>query len=310
MSPLFPSLLKKGSTIGVVAPSSSSDQDELDAGLERLYKLGYKTKLAANLTTKTHFLAGDNNTRLNETVKMLRDESVDAVFCARGGDGAIHLIPEFVEQMKDSKPKIFLGYSDITLLQLVLYKYYNWVTFSGPMISTELGPENLTEDAEKHLWDTLTKPSNQWDLNPKEEHSVEVWRKGSAQGPLVGGCLALVTALLGSQHMPDMSGTILIIEDIDETPRHVDRMLHRLRIAGIFEQISGMIVGQFRGCFPDDPEEDFTLKELVLNATQKYDFPILGNYPYGHKTPERFTIPIGVPIQMETEPARITVDLD
>jgi len=309
MSPLFPPLLKKGSTIGVVAPSSASDQDELDAGLERLHDLGYKTKLAGNLTTKTHYLAGDKGTRLNETVKMLTDDAVDAVFCARGGDGAIHLLPEFVERMKDAKPKIFLGYSDITLLQLVLYKYYNWVTFAGPMISTELGPKNLTDAAESHLWTTLTNSPDQWNLNPSEDHAVEVWRKGSVRGSLVGGCLALVTALLGSPHMPDMSGTILIIEDIDETPRHVDRMLHRLRISGIFDQISGLIVGQFRGCFPEDPGEDFTLKELVLNATQEYDFPILGNYPYGHKTPERLTIPIGVPIQMETEPVQITVDV-
>lgn len=308
MSPLFPPPLKKRSTIGVVAPSSASDQAELDAGLKRLHDLGYKTKLAGNLTIKTHFLAGDKNTRLNETVKMLKDDSIDAVFCARGGDGAIHLLPEFVEQMKDVKPKIFLGYSDITLLQLVLYKYYNWVTFSGPMISTELGPKNLTDAAEKHLWETLTNSPDQWGLNPGEDHTVEVWREGSASGPLVGGCLALVTALLGSTHMPDMSGAILIIEDIDETPRHVDRMLHRLRIAGIFDQINGLIVGQFRGCFPEDPKEDFTLKELVLNVTQKYDFPILGEYPYGHKTPERLTIPIGVPIQMETEPVQITVD--
>ncbi len=310
MAPLFPLPLQPGSTIGVVAPSSASDQEELELGLNRIHELGYKTLLATNLTTKTHFLAGDKQTRLHETIKMLTDDSIDAVFCARGGDGAIHLLPEFVQQMKDAKPKIFLGYSDITLLQLTLYKYFNWVTFSGPMISTELGPKNLTSDAESHLWQTLTNPSNQWDLNPKEDHSVEVWRTGSAQGQLIGGCLALVTALLGSPHIPDFSDTILIIEDIDETPRRIDRMLHQLRISGIFHQISGMIVGQFRGCFPDDPSDDFTLKELVLNATRDYDFPIIGNYPYGHKTPERLTIPIGVPIRMKTEPVQITVEID
>jgi len=306
----FPSPLKPDDMIGIVAPSSASPSEDLEKGITRLQQLGYRTKSAGNLTTKSHFLAGDSATRLRETLSMLNDPEVDGIFCARGGDGSIQLLPDFIDSLQSSTPKIFVGYSDITLLQLALSQRYGWVTFSGPMITTEIGTGSITRESEDHLWHLLTTPPAEWDLFPFGASEVESWRDGSASGPLLGGCLALICALLGSRHLPDFENAVLIIEDTDESPRRIDRMLHQLRLNGIYDQINGMIVGRFEGCFPDDPSEDFTLQELVMNATQDYNFPILANFPYGHQTPRRLTVPLGAPVQFSTSPVSFTLDLD
>ena len=307
MEPQFPTPLQAGDTIGIIAPSSAADSQDVQTGIQYLEKRGYAVKTAANLSRKTHFLAGPRDVRLRESLRIIQDDTVDAVMCVRGGDGAIHLFPDFLDALADVPPKPLIGYSDITLLQLALYQKYRWVTFSGPMLASDLAPEALIPDSEQHLWDILSTPHDQWHFTPPGETKPEVWHSGEAFGPLLGGCLALVCASLGSPYLPDFTGAILVIEDIDESPRHVDRMLHQLRINGIFDQISGMVAGQFRGCFPDDPDEDFTLREIVEFATRGYDFPILGNFPYGHGTPDRLTIPIGAPVYISTEPPVMTI---
>ncbi len=309
MPPIFPPPLPPNATIGIIAPSGAPNPEDLKKGIRKLESRGYTVRKAANLETQTHFTAGTYQARLNESLELFRDEAVDGILCARGGDGGIHLLPEFIDQLGDIPPKPFAGYSDITLLQLALYKARSWVTFSGPMAATELGAGTLTESAEAHYWKMLTAPADHWNLTPRKDHNVEVLREGEAHGPLLGGCLALVCALLGTDHLPDMAGAILIIEDIDEEPRHIDRMLHQLRLNGVFDKISGLIMGQFKGCFPDDPDGDFTLRELVLGATQNRDFPILTNFPYGHATPDRLTIPIGAPVQLTTEPLELSVQI-
>lgn len=296
MQTVIPPPLPPGGTIGIVAPSSGTAPEELEAGLAYLQGKGYRTKVAGNVTTQTHFLAGDRDVRLNALIQMFRDDEVDAVFCARGGDGAIHLLPEVLEPLQGVNPKPFVGYSDITLLQLALYQRFGWVTFSGPMVATELGANTLSGPAEEHFWSMITKPSNEWNINLPTERIPVVWREGTAKGPLLGGCLSLVCALPGTPCLPDFTNAILIIEDTEEPPKSIDRMLHRLRIAGIFGKIGGLVLGQFRNCFPEDPSNDFTLHEIVLNATQGYDFPILANFPYGHNTPDFFTIPIGMTV--------------
>lgn len=305
----FPQPLQPNATIGVIAPSGSPDPENLEKGIHKIEAQGYRVRKAANLGTKTHFTAGTYQSRMEESLRLFLDENIDGIICARGGDGGIHLLPEFVNALQDIQPVPFIGYSDITLFQLALYKAYRWVTFSGPMVATELGAASLTEQSEQHYWELLTSPPDQWKLTPRADHNVEVLRDGEAEGPLLGGCLALVCTLLGTEHLPEMDRAVLIVEDIDEEPRHIDRMLHQLRLNGIFGRVSGLILGQFQGCFPEDPADDFTLRELVLHATRGYDFPILTNFPYGHATPDRLTIPIGAPIRLTTNPLNLKLKM-
>jgi muramoyltetrapeptide carboxypeptidase len=115
--------------------------------------------------------------------------------------------------------------------------------------------------------------------------------------------------MTGSPYLPDFTDAVLIIEDVEETPKSIDRMLHQLRISGIFESIQGLILGNFSGCFPGEEESKSGLYEIVMNATRGYSFPIIAEYPYGHSLRDRLTIPIGAPIKFRTEPFDIAIDL-
>ncbi len=309
MQPVIPTPLQPGGTIGLAAPSSGADQEELEPGIDYFKQKGYEVQVAGNVTTRTHFTAGDTDTRLEEFVKLFQDDEVDAVLCVRGGDGAIHLLPELLDRLRDLEPKPFCGYSDITLLQLALYKQFGWVSFSGPMVATEFSLCTVSDYAETHFWSLLTQAPMFWNMNPEPGWETEIWRKGTADGPLLGGCLSLICALLGTAYLPDLSNAILVIEDTEEEPKSIDRMLHHLRLAGVFEQISGLLVGQFIGCFPSEASADFTLQEVVMNATRGYEFPILANYPYGHNLPNRLTLPLGVWLRFSTSPLRFNLVL-
>jgi len=302
MEPLFPGPLRPDATIGIIAPSGAPETATLEKGIVKIEAQGYTVRRAANLTEKTHFTAGTGRTRLEETVRLFLDHNIDAIICARGGDGGIHLLPDLIRKLNGVTPKPFVGYSDITLLQLGLFQAYGWVTFSGPMVATELGANTLSDHAEHRYWQMLTSSPEQWDLTPPDQSDLGSIRSGTARGTLLGGCLSIICALLGSTHFPDMRNAILIIEDTDEEPRHIDRMLHQLRLNGIYDQIGGMVLGQFTNCFPEDSTANFSLRELVLDATDGYNFPILMNYPYGHHTPELMTLPLGAPVRMNTDP--------
>jgi len=307
MPQIYPQPLPPKGCIGLIAPSSGTKESDLEEGIAYLVQQGYRVKTAGNVTTRTHFLAGGSQTRLQETAALFNDDEVDAVFAARGGWGANHLLPDLLEQLDGSSPKPFVGYSDITVLQLALYKEFGWVTFSGPMVTTEFGQKKISADAENHFWDLLTQPPVVWDLNPSSNWGLDIWKEGNAKGLLLGGCLTLVCSLLGTPHFPDMNDAVLVIEETEEKPRTIDRMLHQLRLAGVFDQISGMIVGQFIDCFPENPSENFTLRELVVEATAGYNFPILANYPYGHNLRDFLTLPIGSTIQMTTSPPQLSL---
>lgn len=310
MKSLFPKIISPGSTIGVVAPSGASNPELVQLGLKKLQARGFATKVAENVAEKTQFTAGSRELRIRETVKIFRDNSVDAVLCARGGDGAIHLLPELLEELEGSQPKPFIGYSDITLLQLALYKFFGWVSFSGPMLTTELADNSLSKESLDHLWSLTMKPPQMWNLNPPLKDKITILRNGQASGILLGGCLSLICALIGSPYLPDFKDAILIIEDVEETPQSIDRMLHQLRISGIFESIKGLILGGFSGCFPGEGKSESALSEIVMAATSGYNFPVITDYPYGHSLRDRLTIPIGAPINFRTDPLDISLDLE
>ncbi len=303
----FPNTIGPGSTIGIAAPSGPVHPQLLQEGLKKLHHHGFKTRLAGNLSEKNHFLAGDRESRLQHTLALFKDDSVDAVLCARGGDGAVHLLPEFLDELSATDLKAFVGYSDITMLQMALYERFRWVSFSGPMLVTEMADDSLSGESINHLKSVLMKPLYMWNIQPPQTDDVQVLREGAAEGILLGGCLSLLCAMLGTPYLPDFKDAVLIIEDIDETPRSIDRMLQQLRIAGIFEKISGLILGHFAGCFPLVPGSDFTLEELVQSATRGYDFPVIADYPYGHQLRDRLTMPLGAMVRLQTQPVEIKV---
>lgn len=303
---LIPEPLKTGGTIGVIAPSSPASRKTTALGLQYLQNLGYKVKSAPNLNRGKFFLAGSDAERLKYLEQFLCDPEIDALFCVRGGYGLIRIIDQLnYQRLAEVKPKVVVGYSDITILQMALAAKLGWVTYSGPMVSSDLG-QSLSSFSAEWLWRIITSNPYPIELTNPLAQPLQVFRSGSAEGVLIGGCLSLITPLLGTAFMPDLKGAILIIEDVDEKTYRLDKQLQILRLHGVFDQIAGLIVGQFVNCFPSNPKRSFTLEDYLSNALKDTHFPVVTNCAYGHLK-QRFTIPIGIRARISTNPPRLTL---
>lgn len=304
MPTILPPCLKPGDTIGVVAPASAAKRKFTALGLEYLRQKGYKIKTAPNLTRGKYFLAGSDELRLKYLEQFLRNDELAGIICVRGGYGLIRIVDKINYQaLATCKPKVFVGYSDITAIQLALLAQLGWVTYSGPMVASEMG-QNISEYSANWLWRMIASQPYPIELSNPEGQELQVWRSGYAEGPLIGGCLSLITPLLGTPFLPSLKGAILVIEDIGEKTYHLDKHLQILRLHGVFDQIAGLIVGQFTDCFPKNPARSFTLDDYLRNVLRDYHFPVITNLAYGH-VKQRLTLPIGVRARLTTEPPQI-----
>jgi muramoyltetrapeptide carboxypeptidase len=234
---------------------------------------------------------------------MLRDPEIRAIFFARGGYGVMRLLDSIDHDAILDDPKILLGMSDVTALQLSLYALCGLVTFAGPMIAGQIG-EGLDRASEESMMQALTEPSATRDPFSSFDDSVLIVRAGIASGRIVGGCLSLVTSLLGTRHCPGFKDTILFLEDVHEPPYRIDRMLTHLKLAGVFDEVKAVILGYFFGQDGEDllPEAERILLDLIGDCP----IPVLSRFPHGHALPN-LTIPHGLPVRLDTETRSITV---
>ena len=302
----YPKTLKAGDTIGIIAPASAAKRKQTKLGIQYLEKRGYKIKTSKYLTKGKFYIAGDDSNRLKNLEKFLLDPKIDAIFCVRGGYGLLRILDKIdYNKLKSIPPKIIIGYSDITALQMALLKKLNWVTYSGPMVASELG-NNISHFSEKWMWDVLIKHNKSLELINPENDNISIYRHGTAQGNLIGGCLSLMTPILNTQYMPSLKDNILIIEDIGEPVYRIDKLFQTLKLHNVFDDISGLIVGKLTDCFPKNSKKAFTLEDILDNTLGSYDFPVITNFAYGH-IKQRFTLPVGCKIKMETDNKKITL---
>ncbi len=304
---VLPPPLPPNGTIGIVAPGAPADVDSLENGISRIESEGFQVRPAGNLRSSHGFTAGSRPERLRELIRLFSDPDVDAIICARGGQGAIHLVSSLVRQLEDVSPKRFIGYSDVTVLQMGLLSRLGWITFSGPMVATEFGTDALTPEAERQFWSALGKAPEKDAFFLEPGRPLSVWHPGEATGPLIGGCLSLVCSLIGTPFFPDPTGCVLLLEEVDEAPYRIDRMLYQIRLAGVFERIDGLVLGNFSHCFDEDGSEEVTLRRLVEDATTGHDVPIIADFPYGHHTPAFRTVPFGAPVHLQTAPPELSL---
>jgi muramoyltetrapeptide carboxypeptidase len=302
---LKPPRLRKGDLIGLVSPASTPTPGEKIQGSVRyLEGLGYRVKVGKHVSKTWGYLAGTDEERAEDFNGMIRDPEVKAIFAMRGGYGTPRILPFIAYRSLARQPKIISGFSDITALQLAIYRKCGLVTFSGPMPAVEFwkNPEPFTEE---NFWRLLTSRKAVGELaNPLEER-FDLLKEGKGSGVLLGGNLALVASTIGTPFMPSLKRAILVLEEVDEYPYRADRMFAQLRNAGALEKLSGMLLGQFTKCEPKDPAKphlstDFVLKEYA----QMVDGPVLGNLLYGH-IPRKLTIPFGLTAEIRT--ARRTI---
>jgi muramoyltetrapeptide carboxypeptidase len=283
-----PRPLHPGDTIGVAAPASPFNRADLERGVASLESMGYQVRIPENLFVRNGYLAGSDRDRAALLMELFSDDSIAAVFCARGGFGSMKLLPLLDFEAMGRHPKIFLGYSDITTLVVSLYQKCRMVTFHGPHVTTLKRPCLETDSA-------LINAVGSGDALAFRPSGPVVLNAGKACGPVLGGNLTNLAHLTGTPFAPSFNEHLLFLEDRGEAPYRIDRMLSHLSLGGLLEGVSGVILGSFQDC---GSIED--VYRIVKEAFRGTDIPILAGFDFGHGTPN-LTLPIGLEAELDTE---------
>jgi muramoyltetrapeptide carboxypeptidase len=293
-----PQKLKSGSVIGIVAPASASvDPIHLENGVRYLEKNGYRVELSKNLGKINGYLAGTDQERADDLNSMFKNKNVSAIFCVRGGYGASRILDKLNYKIIKSNPKIFVGYSEITALQMSIFQKTGLITFAGPMIATDFG-NDVSSFTEDFFWKIISSNKKIGRLNFPDDMKLASITKGGASGRIIGGNLSVFSALAGTQYFPDLKGRILMLEDVDELPYKIDRLLNQLRLMKIFKQVKGVILGRFVDCYEHDTSKrTLTLGEVMEDYFKNLKIPVLYTFPHGH-IKDKVTVPFGINVKM------------
>jgi muramoyltetrapeptide carboxypeptidase len=283
-----PPPLRRGGKIGVVAPGGCVDESQLAAGVRAVRDEGFQVELAPGIFDRKGYLAGDGEKRARDLEGFFCRPDLDAIFCARGGFGSIQLLPHLTDRIA-AHPKIFAGYSDITILLNWLRQSCGMVTFHAPMVAMDFGL-GLSQRSREHLWQTLAGERRAWTVSVGE-----TIRSGKAQAEMRGGCLSVLVTTLGTPYEIDTSGTLLFLEDVGEKPYRIERMLTHLKMAGKFERLAGLVFGDFTRCDGEGPRDvRAIIGELFCDAP----YPVVTGISAGHGR-ENLLLPFGVKMALD-----------
>lgn len=326
-----PKHLQKGDTIGVVSPSAplaGLAPHRVKKGIKMLEKLNFTVKIGKYALKITGHTAGSPRERARDINNFFKDKNIKAIFSFIGGNHSNQILKYLDFDLIKKNPKIFLGYSDATVLHFAFYTQAGLVSFYGPAVLTQFAenPEILSYTRryfEKAVMQSKPigkiTPSPQWadeildwfrkeDLKrPRKMKKNSGWqwlKKGKARGPILGGCITSMMHLRGTKYWPDFSGCILFWEIPEssenftkgENPENIDAYLTDLELSGVFNQIKGMIIGR---PFGYSKKQFALLKKIIPERTKKYNFPILFGVDIGHTDP-MITIPLGVKVKLDS----------
>lgn len=295
LSGRLPPPVASGDRVGVAALSGPIAPERLAAGLAALEALGFEPVPADNLASRHALFAGTDDERLAAFHRLAADPSVRAIVFARGGHGLLRILPRIDWQLLARHPRAYVGYSDLTPFLLGVVRRLGLVAFHGPMAAADLA-RGLSGEEERSFLDALAGRFDGARL------PVSGWlRPAAAEGPLLGGCLSLLTAVLGTPWEVPLAGGLLFWEDLGEPLYRLDRMLTHLGLSGNLAAIRGMVVGH---CRPTDAEAPVGAwwHERIGGALADHPWPVAFGLPAGHETPN-LTLPLGAP-------ARLDPDLD
>lgn len=301
-NPLVPPRLKPGDKVAVVGLAGAVWNQKVISNFKLILKdLGLSAWLAPSVYLRDGYLSGSDEERLKDLKQALLDPEIKAVFCIRGGWGTARLMEDIDWTWFSENPKIIIGFSDITFLINAINHRTGLVTYHGPVGNS--GWNAFTVDAlKKALFATETLKLG---MTPSQMSKGKIRRPGTATGTLIGGNLCVFASMLGSPYFPDCQGKILVLEEIGEEPYRIDRMLTSLRLAGVFSQISGLVLGQFTDCSPASPQQSYSLSEVLRQHFGAASFPVLSNAPFGH-TENKWTLPLGVEAALDTDLGTLT----
>lgn len=287
---IVPPFLAPGDAVRVIAPSSPFDPEPFERGLEVLSgRLGLRPRLRADVAARARYLAGDDGRRVEEWREAVADPEAKAIFCARGGYGAMRILASLDPAPLLAAPKLFVGFSDVIAIHAVLNRA-GLATVHGPVV-TQLG--RMPGDALGHLHAVLSgsasRAGGRDPLAPGAGLAGDATiRPGRASGPLLGGTLAILAHLAGTPFAPSLDGAILLLEDVDERPYRLDRYLTQLRLAGLLDGVAGVAVGQLTRCDAAGVRGADVVRELV----HALGVPAVEGLPVGHED-ANFAVPLG-----------------
>jgi muramoyltetrapeptide carboxypeptidase len=301
---LKPQRLRSGDKVAVVAPASGFLREEFDKGIAELQQLGFEPVFEESVFARGHYVAGEGSMRAAAFLNAWRDPSVRAIVAVRGGYGSVHLLPYLDPHALRNDPKAFVGYSDLTTVLTYLTIGCGIVSFHGPMLDRRLGCGPSAYDRDSFMR-ALTSAEPLGQLNAPQ---LEIFQRGEASGVLVGGTMSQLVASLGTPYaFAPPKGHVLFLEDVDERPYRLDRMLTQLRFAGILDLASAVVLGEFVGC--DEPRGEPLARDTLAALFKAFNGPVIFGFPSGHTAGPSITLPMGVQARViATETPRLVIE--
>jgi muramoyltetrapeptide carboxypeptidase LdcA involved in peptidoglycan recycling len=329
---ILPARLKPGDTIGIISPSwggAGLFPQRVEMGIEYLQTLGFQVRLAAHALNQDGFVSDTAKNRANDIHTMFADSSVQAIIAAIGGDHSCHLLPLLDFDLIASNPKIFMGFSDVTVLNVAIWTVTGLTTFNGPALLTDFAEiPQMMRYTERYFLKAVAEakpigwvePSPDWteefldwgtppgQMRARQRLSSPGWtwlKGGQAEGRLLGGCLESLQHLRGTPFWPNWQEAIFFFETSEEkpSPETVDGILMDYENMGVFEQIKGMLVGRPMRYTEDEKQ---SLRDVILERTRRFAFPIITDMDFGHTSPQ-FTLPIGLRARMDSLSQRFEI---
>lgn len=306
-----PPRLRFGDTIGLIAPGGYTDDAAVARSVAKIEQLGFRVRMGEHLRAVHGSYAGTVAQRLADVHAMFADRSVNAIWCIRGGSGCISLLAGLDYRLIRARPKILIGYSDISALHLAMYRQAGLVTFHGPVAGS-----GLSDYSNRHMLAVLMDPQPEYTIHMAPENAVRALEEpqfgvrtavhGQASGPLMGGNLSMVAALAGTPYAADFRKALLFLEEVNEAPYRIDRWLTQLDLAVGLRRAAGLMVGICNNCVATDGEPSLTLQETLDLHLTRLAVPAVSGYSFGHVR-HQFTLPIGIQARLDTLRQSVTL---
>jgi len=297
-----PPAVRSGDTVGIVAPASNVKPAELEAGCAALRRAGYKPFYFDSILDRDIYFAGSVDRRKRELEEMFERDDVRAIICARGGYGANYLLNALDLDKIKAKPKIFVGYSDLTCL-LTHFTDAGLITFHGPMVAKDWAH---ADGVDLSSWQSALSQADAWDVPLNRE--VTSLADGEAEVILYGVCLSIVIASLGTPYEINTAGTILFLEDLAAKPYQIDRMLMQLKLGGHLDSVRGIVFGQMLDCI-QSPNQDYSLQDVIKRIVGDLRVPVAYGVKSGHVTSGNITLPFGVRAKLGVQAESVTLKI-
>ncbi|NEQ99640.1 MAG: LD-carboxypeptidase [Cyanothece sp. SIO2G6] len=299
-----PDRLRPEQTVGIISPAGATFvPEQLDIVVDAVRGLGLVPRVAPHTLDRYGYLAGKDEDRAADVNQFFADPTIAALLPIQGGWGSSRILPYLDYDLIRQNPKIIVGFSDLTALLLGIHAQTGLVTFHGPNGLTAWRSPQTTSFRQVLFEAGLSQIQNQRSAADRDRlmqvsNRVRTITPGQAEGRLIGGNLSILSGIVGSPYVPNLDGAILFLEDVGEYIYRVDRMITHLKLAGVFDNLAGLIFGQCSGCGPGSDYGSLTLEDVIRDHIQPLGIPAWSGATIGHVEPV-LTLPIGTRVAID-----------